>query len=79
MTKSGTVRIDGTKMRRLREERLMSLRDLSEASGVALFTVLAAEQERHRYGVRPSTARKLAKALFVPPQDLLAHDDEDEH
>lgn len=77
--KVGYVKIDGAKLRRLREERLMSLRDLSQAAGVALYTVVGAEKGRHRYGVQPSTVHKLAKALFVPPQELLARDDEDEH
>jgi len=36
---------------------------------------VGAEKGRHRYSVQPSTVHKLAKALFMPPQGLLARDD----
>jgi hypothetical protein len=36
---------------------------------------VGAEKGRHRYSVQPSTVHKLTKALFMPPQELLARDD----
>ena len=56
-------------LKRLRKERALSIRELSQVSGVATFTINQAER-----GLRephPKTLRKLAKALNVEPIDIL--------
>ncbi len=52
----------------LREQRALTLRELSAMSGVATDTINQIELG-HRMP-RPSTLRKLAKALGVEPQEL---------
>ena len=55
-------------LRELRERNALSQRDLARLAGIAVNTVLDAERGRRR--PRPSTRRKLAKALNVPPRDI---------
>ena len=55
-----------------RERAFLTQADLAEKSGVAETTINRIEKGRH--GARISTARKLAAALGVTPQDLLASD-----
>jgi transcriptional regulator with XRE-family HTH domain len=55
-------------LRRLREERAMSQRDLASAAGVSQATVVRAERGED---TRHVTVRKLAKALKVEPADLM--------
>jgi DNA-binding XRE family transcriptional regulator len=63
-------RIDKEKLRRLREERFLSHRELAKIAGVSPTTVLTLEQ---REDVEPHrrTIRKLAKALDIEPAELL--------
>lgn len=63
-------RIDREKLRRLREDRFLSHRELASIAGVSPTTVLTLEQ---RDDVEPQrrTIRKLAKALGVEPSELL--------
>jgi transcriptional regulator with XRE-family HTH domain len=75
----GYVKVDGARLRHLRERRLMSLRDLSKAAGVAIYTISAAETGKRPEGVQPRTVHKLAKALFVMPEELLLRVEEDDH
>ena len=58
------------KLKRLREDRALSLRELSEASGVSHTTIW--EHERGKEGAHPRTVRLLAEALGVTPRDLMA-------
>ena len=55
-------------LRELRERNALSQRDLARMAGVAVNTVLDAERGRRR--PRPSTRRKIAKALNLPPRDI---------
>ncbi len=55
-------------LRELRERNALSQRDLARLAGVAANTVLDVEKGRRR--PRPSTRRKLAKALDVLPRDI---------
>jgi transcriptional regulator with XRE-family HTH domain len=55
-------------LRRLRENRGMSQRDLASASGVSQATVVRAERGED---ARHITVRKLAKALNVQPAQLM--------
>jgi len=62
------VEVDGMKLKELRRERVMSITDLSEESGVHRNTIHRIEQGSPAY---TSTIRKLAKALGVEPRDLI--------
>ena len=57
------------KLKRLREERVMTLRELGEKAGVSKDTIWRLEHGRS--GAYPSTIRKLAQALAVEPQELI--------
>ena len=50
---------------------MLSLRDLASAADVALATVVSVEKGSNPRGVYPSTARRLSKALFVPPKEIM--------
>ena len=63
------MRIDGEKLRRLRESRLWLIGDLAENSGV--HRNLISTYEHGKSGAHPDTIRKLAKALDVDPTELL--------
>jgi len=63
------MRIDGEKLRTLRERRLLLIGDLAEKSGV--HRNLISTYEHGRSGAHPDTIRKLAKALDVDPTELL--------
>ena len=56
------------RLRELREEAILTVRELSGRSGVSEDTITKLEHG-HR-NARPSTIRKLAKALDVTPQEL---------
>ena len=57
-----------TPLRELRESRGLSQDDLVKLSTVAKQTIV--DLELHRRKPRPSTRRKLAKALKVRPQEI---------
>lgn len=59
------MRIPNLKERR--ERAVLSQRDLAKRAGLTQATIVAAEQGKP---VRISTARKLARALGVPPAEL---------
>jgi transcriptional regulator with XRE-family HTH domain len=63
------MRIDGEKLRRLRESRLWLIGDLAEKSGV--HRNLISTYEHGKSGAHPDTIRKLAKALDVDPTELI--------
>jgi transcriptional regulator with XRE-family HTH domain len=56
---------DGWRLRELRRRRALTLRDLGALAGVAYDTIHGLEVGKHQ--PRPSTVRKLADALGVPP------------
>jgi XRE family transcriptional regulator, regulator of sulfur utilization len=61
--------VNGDRLRELRVERALTLRALSETSGVAYDTI-----NRLELGQRParlSTIRKLSEALGVEPRELM--------
>jgi transcriptional regulator with XRE-family HTH domain len=71
----GYQKADGGKIRQLREDRMLSIRDLSELSGVSTPTIYQVELgERPR--VQPRTLRKLADALNVLPRELLLKEED---
>jgi transcriptional regulator with XRE-family HTH domain len=71
MTTIDTVmpRVDGEKLRQLREARFFSHRDLAREAGVSPTTVL--NLEAGRVEAQRRTIRKLAQALEVDPAELV--------
>ncbi len=57
------------RLRELRRERALALRELGELSGVSLQTIWRIEAGRQ--GAHPRTIRKLAQALRVEPAELV--------
>lgn len=68
------MEVDATKLRNLREARILSLRELEELSGVSYNTIWFIEAGR-RKRTHPRTVRKLAKALSVEPTELLKREE----
>lgn len=64
---------DGNKVRRLREERGLSVRGLAARAGVSTETVYSVEHGRRGF-LWPETMRKLAHALGVDPRELVRGD-----
>jgi len=62
-------RVDGEKLRTLRERRFLSHRDLAKRAGVSPTTVL--NLEAGRVEAQRRTVRKLAEALGVDPAELV--------
>ena len=62
------------KLKSLREEQALSLRELSEASGVSHTAIW--EHERGKESAHPRTVRLLAKALGVTPRGLMVKEEE---
>lgn len=57
-------------LRRIRELRVLSQRDLADLSGLTQATIWRLESGRGKE-VHPKTVRRLAEALEVEPQTLL--------
>jgi transcriptional regulator with XRE-family HTH domain len=76
MTTIGAVmpRVDGEKLRALREVRFLSHRDLARRASVSPTTILNLEAERVEAQRR--TIRKLAEALDVEPHQLVKEADD---
>ncbi len=63
------IRVDGERLRRIRRERALSLRELGERSGVSFDSIHKLETGRRE--AQPRTVRKLAEALGVEPPELM--------
>lgn len=61
------------KLARLREDRVLSQRDLARMAGLAQGTVWRIENGFSE--VHPSTIRKLAEALSVEPRELVRREE----
>ena len=57
------------RLKELRRERVLSLRELEERSGVSYNTIWRIEDGRQ--GAHPKTVRRLAEALGVQPSELI--------
>ena len=57
------------RLEELRRERVLSLRELEQMSGVSYNTIWRLEDGRQ--GAHPRTLRKLAQALGVEPKELI--------
>jgi transcriptional regulator with XRE-family HTH domain len=66
---TSVMEVDVQKLKALREERVMTLRELGEKAGVSKDTIWRLEHGRS--GAYPSTIRKLAQALEVEPRELI--------
>lgn len=63
------MEVNVERLKELRRERVLSLRELEEKSGVSYNTIWRLEDGRQ--GAHPRTLRKLAAALGVEPSDLI--------
>ncbi len=63
-------RISGEKLRAVRDQRLLSQRELAERAGLSPTTILKLEADRVE-DPHPRTVRKLAAALGVDPTELV--------
>ena len=67
------MEVDKMRLKRLRRERAMSLRDLGDRSGVAYDTINRLELGKQE--AQPRTIRKLAEALGVEPKELMKREE----
>jgi transcriptional regulator with XRE-family HTH domain len=65
------VEVDTEKLQKLRKMRLLTLRALSEKSGVSPNTIWRLE---HGHNAHPATIVKLAEVLGVEPTELVRFD-----
>lgn len=63
------MEVNVERLRQLRMERVLSLRELGERSGVSYNTIWRLEAGRQ--GAHPKTIRRLAEALGVEPKELV--------
>ena len=63
------MEVNVERLKELRRERVLSLRELEERSGVSYNTIWRIEDGRQ--GAHPKTIRKLADALGVQPSELI--------
>lgn len=57
------------RLRELRKDKVLSMRELEELAGVSYNTIWRLEAGRQ--GAHPKTIRKLAEALGVEPRELI--------
>jgi transcriptional regulator with XRE-family HTH domain len=63
------MEVNVQRLKELRRERVLSLRELEERSSVSYNTIWRIEDGRQ--GAHPRTVRKLAEALGVKPSELI--------
>jgi transcriptional regulator with XRE-family HTH domain len=63
------MEVNVERLKELRRERVLSLRELEQISGVSYNTIWRLEDGRQ--GAHPRTVRKLAEALGVEPKELI--------
>ena len=61
--------MDGERLRRIRRERALSLRELGATTGIAFDTI--SRLENGKQDAQPRTLRRLAQALSVEPRELM--------
>jgi transcriptional regulator with XRE-family HTH domain len=66
------MEVNVERLKELRRERVLSLRELEKRSGVSYNTIWRIEDGRQ--GAHPRTIRKLADALGVDPAQLIKRD-----
>jgi transcriptional regulator with XRE-family HTH domain len=68
------MEVDVTKMKALREEKVLSQRELASMAGLTQMTVWRIENGYR--DARPQTIRKLARVLGVEPKELVKKEDQ---
>jgi transcriptional regulator with XRE-family HTH domain len=68
--------VHATRLRWYREQAVLTQKELADKAGLTVLSISKIEQGYQE--PRPSTLRKLAKALRIKPQDLIDDDDADE-
>jgi transcriptional regulator with XRE-family HTH domain len=63
------MEVNMQRLRELRRQSVLSMRELEEASGVSYNTIW--RLETGKTGAQPRTIRKIAKALGVDPAELV--------
>jgi len=63
------VKVNVHRLRALRQQKVLTLRELEERSGVAYNTIWHLEKGKRE--AQPRTIRKLAEALGVEPEELV--------
>ena len=66
------MEVDVEKVKRLRKERVLTIRELADEAGVSKTTISNIENGQSE--AYPSTIRKLARALEVTPSELVHQD-----
>ena len=69
MVTQALMKVDGQKLRRLRNRRVWLIGDLAKKSGVHRNVI--SKLENSKGGAYPETIRKLARALDVDPAELI--------
>jgi transcriptional regulator with XRE-family HTH domain len=67
------VEVNVDRLKALRHQRVLTLRELEQRSGVAYNTIW--HRENGKRGAQPRTLRKLARALDVEPEELVKTED----
>ena len=67
-----SVKVNSQKLREMRQRRVLSMRELEEASGVSYNTIWRLETDKTE--AHPRTIRRIAKALNVDPTELVEVD-----
>jgi transcriptional regulator with XRE-family HTH domain len=67
------MEVDGLKLQRLREEQVLSQRDLARMAGLTHQTVW--RFENGSTNAHPQTIRKIAEALGMEPKELVKKED----
>ena len=67
-----SMEVNVERLRELRREQVLSLRELEQKSGVSYNTIWRIEAGRQ--GAQPRTIRKLAEALAVHPKELIGRE-----
>jgi HTH-type transcriptional regulator, competence development regulator len=67
------MEVDVAKLKRLREDRVLSQRELARMSGLTHATVWRLENGHKE--ARPQTIRKIAEALGVEPKELVKREE----
>jgi transcriptional regulator with XRE-family HTH domain len=67
------VEVNVDRLKALRHQRVLTLRELEQRSGVAYNTIWHLENGKR--GAQPRTLRKLARALDVEPEELVKTED----
>jgi transcriptional regulator with XRE-family HTH domain len=67
------MEVNGRRLQELREQSVLSMRELEERSGISYHTIW--RLENGKTGAHPRTIRKLAEALGCEPSELLKGSD----